>query len=150
MKLFEKQKQSHRYRKQTYGYQRIRGEGIDWEIKIDIYILPYIKQITNKNLLHSTANSTQYSATAYMGKESNNEWIYMYTYGVTSGEESACQSRRQRDASSIPESGRFPRGKDYLLQYSYLENSMDRVAWRATVHRVTQSQTQQKQLSTHN
>ena len=68
MKLFEKQKQSHRYRKQTYGYQRIRGEGIDWEIKIDIYILPSIKQITNKNLLNSTANSTQYSAMAYMGK----------------------------------------------------------------------------------
>ena len=35
------------------------------------------------------------------------------------------------------------------LQYSCLENPMDREAWWATVHRVTQSQTQPKQLSTH-
>jgi len=28
-----------------------------------------------------------------------------------------------------------------LLQYSCLENSMDRRAWRATVHKVTKSQT---------
>ena len=30
----------------------------------------YIKQVTNKNLLYSTGNSTQYSVMAYMGKES--------------------------------------------------------------------------------
>ena len=35
------------------------------------------------------------------------------------------------------------------LQYSCLENPMDRGAWRATVHRVTKSQTQLKQLSMH-
>ena len=35
------------------------------------------------------------------------------------------------------------------LQYSCLENPMDRGAWRATVHRVTKSQTRLKQLSTH-
>ena len=29
---------------------------------------------------------------------------------------------------------------DYPLQYSYLENSMDRGAWWATVHQVTESQ----------
>ena len=34
------------------------------------------------------------------------------------------------------------------LQYSCLENAMDRGAWQATVHRVTKSQTQLKQLST--
>ena len=33
------------------------------------------------------------------------------------------------------------------LQYSHLENPMDRGAWRTTVHRVAQSQTRQKQLS---
>ena len=42
-----------------------------------IYILLYIKQITNKDLLHSTGNSSQYSAMTYMGKESRKEW-YMY------------------------------------------------------------------------
>ena len=34
------------------------------------------------------------------------------------------------------------------LQYSCLENPIDRGAWQATVHRVTKSQTQLKQLST--
>ena len=51
---------------------------MNWEIRIDIYILLYIKYITNKNLLNSTGNSTQYSVMAYMGKESKKEWIYVY------------------------------------------------------------------------
>ena len=37
----------------------------------------------------------------------------------------------------------------YLPQYSCLENPMDRGARQATVHRVSKSQTQLKQLSTH-
>ena len=35
------------------------------------------------------------------------------------------------------------------LQYFCLENVMDRGAWWATVHRIAQSQTRLKQLSTH-
>ena len=31
MNLFTKQKQTHRHRKQTYGYQRVSGGGINWE-----------------------------------------------------------------------------------------------------------------------
>ena len=39
-------------------------------------------------------------------------------------------------------SGRSPKeGNGYPLQYSWLENSMDRGAWRATVHGVTKSWT---------
>ena len=38
------------------------------------------------------------------------------------------------DPDSIPESGRFPGGENGIpLQYSCLENPMDRGAWRATV-----------------
>ena len=45
------------------------------------------------------------------------------------------------DASLIPGSGRSPaEGNGYPLQYSCLENPMDR-AWRATVHGVTKSWT---------
>ena len=52
------------------------------------------------------------------------------------------------DLGSIPELGRFPgEGNGNPLQCSCLENPMDRGAWRATVHRVTKSQTQLKQLS---
>ena len=44
---------------------------------------------------------------------------------------------------SIPGSGRFSgEGHGNPLQYSCLENPMDRGAWRATVHGVTKSQTQ--------
>ena len=53
-----------------------------------------------------------------------------------------------RDAGSITGSGRFlGEGNGYQLQYSCLESSMDRGAWRATVHGVTKSLTQLKQLS---
>ena len=46
-----------------------------------------------------------------------------------------------RDAGSMPGSGRSPgEGNGNLLQYSYLENSMDRGAWWATVHGVAKSQ----------
>ena len=49
-----------------------------------------------------------------------------------------------RDVGLIPESGRFPGGGNgNLLQYSCLENSMARGAWRATVvHVVAKSWTQ--------
>ena len=55
-----------------------------------------------------------------------------------------------RDVGSIPGPGRNPReGNGNLLQYSCLENPMDRGAQRAAVHRAAKSQTQLKQLSTH-
>ena len=58
-------------------------------------------------------------------------------------------SRQQRTSAmqktipgSIPRSGRSPGGgHGNPPQYSCLENTMDRGAWRATVHRVAKSQT---------
>ena len=49
-----------------------------------------------------------------------------------------------RDAGSIPGSGRFPGGgHGNPLQYSFLENPMDRKTWQAAAHRhkITDSQT---------
>ena len=47
-----------------------------------------------------------------------------------------------RDPSSVPGLGRSPGGgHGNPLQYSCLENSMDREVWWATVHRVTESDT---------
>ena len=52
-----------------------------------------------------------------------------------------CRSCRDRD--SFPGSGRSPRGgHGNPPQYSCPENSMDRRAWRATVHGVSKSWTQ--------
>ena len=54
-----------------------------------------------------------------------------------------------RDLSSIPGLGGSPgEGHDNPPQYSCLENPRDRGAWQAMVHRVAQSWTQMKRLST--
>ena len=55
-----------------------------------------------------------------------------------------------RDAVSIPGLGRFlGGGHSNPLQYSCLENPMDRGAWRATGHRFAKSWTRLKWLNTH-
>ena len=67
-----------------------------------------------------------------------------------SGKESACNSGDPGGLGSIPGSGRFPGERnDNPLQYSCLENPMDRGTWPAIVCEVAQSQAQLKQLSTH-
>ena len=64
--------------------------------------------------------------------------------GGSDGKESACNAG---DMGSIPGLGRSPgQGNGNPLQYSCLENSMDRGAWWAAVHRVAKSW---MQLSTH-
>ena len=51
------------------------------------------------------------------------------------------------DTGLIPGLGRYlGEGNGYLLQYSCLENPMDRGAWQATVHRVAKSWTRLKGL----
>ena len=60
--------------------------------------------------------------------------------GGSDSKESACSAT---DPGLIPGSGRSPgEGNGNPLQYSHLENSMDRGAWQARVHGVTKSQTQ--------
>ena len=59
--------------------------------------------------------------------------------GDSDGKESACKAG---DPGSNPVSGEFPgEGNGYPLQYSFLENSMDRGAWWAAVHGIAKSQT---------
>ena len=58
------------------------------------------------------------------------------------GKESAFNALDAEDADLIPISGRSPEGgHGNPLQYSCLENPMDKGAWKATVHRVTKSDT---------
>ena len=59
--------------------------------------------------------------------------------GGSDGKESACNAG---DLGLIPGSGRSPGERNgHPLQYSCLENPMDRGAWQATVHGVTKNQT---------
>ena len=54
------------------------------------------------------------------------------------GKESVCHAG---DPGLIPELGRWPREwNGNPVQYSFLENSMDRGGWRAVVHGVVKSQ----------
>ena len=61
-----------------------RGEGwrerIAKDFGIDMYMLLYLKMITNKDLLYSTGNSIQYPVINHNGKEYEKECIYIYMY----------------------------------------------------------------------
>ena len=68
--------------------------------------------------------------------------------GDASGKEPTCQRRRRKRHRFLPWVGKIPGGgTGNPLQYSCLENPMDRGAWRATVHGVTKRWTQLKWLS---
>ena len=65
---------------------------------------------------------------------------------ISDGKESACSSG---DPGLIPGSGRSPgEGNGNPLQYSCLENSMDRGAWWATVHGSVKGSSKSKDLTT--
>ena len=67
----------------------------------------------------------------------------LYTLFVfPGGSEVKVSASNAGDPGLIPGSGRSSgEGNGNPLRYSCLENSMDRGAWRATVHRVTKSWT---------
>ena len=104
---------------------RVKGFSVVNEAELDVFLDGYIYIIiTCKYILHITCN-------------------YIYENidfpGGSDSKESACNAG---NLSSITGLGRSPAEENICpLQYSCLENSMDRGAWRATVHGVTKSQT---------
>ena len=79
----------------------------------------------------------------YRKSKNLDKYIFLFLLRGFSGDsdakESACSVG---DPGSIPGLGRSPgEGHSNPLQYSCLENSVDRGAWWATVHEVTKSQT---------
>ena len=85
-----------------------------------------------------------------MGKiELYTVWMMWLPWWLNSKEYS-CQCRRHRRLRFNPWVGWSPgEGNGNLLQYSCLENSMDRGAWWATVHGVAKSQTWVSKRLTH-
>ena len=79
-------------------------------------------------------------------------WVPMCDFCLplcgSNGKESACNTG---DLGFIPGSGRSPaEGNGNPLQYSCLENSMDRGAWQVTVHGVTEELNTTEQLNNNN
>ena len=72
----------------------------------------------------------------------NSDRLYIFAfYGFPGGSDDKEYACNVGDLGVIPGLGRSPGERnDYRLQYSCLENSMDRGAWWARVHGVTKSQ----------
>ena len=71
-------------------------------------------------------------------------YTYLFNHGpgFPGGSEVKASACNAGDLGLIPGSGRSPgEGNGNLLQYSCLENPMDRGAWWATVHGVAESRT---------
>ena len=76
--------------------------------------------------------------------------MYLGFPGGASGKEPACQYRRHKRRGFDPWVGKIPgEGNGNPLQYSCLENPMDRGAWQTTVQGLAKNRTGLKQLSTH-
>ena len=66
----------------------------------------------------------------------------IHTEGFPGGSTSAYNTGNMRDVGLIPGLGRSPgEGNGYPLQYSCLENLLDRGAWQAIVHGVLEADT---------
>ena len=64
-------------------------------------------------------------------------FIFAFISNILGGKESACQCRRYRRHRFNPWVRNCPgEGNGNALQYSCLENPMDRGTWRATVHQL--------------
>ena len=145
---FEKEKSLY-LKNQTFGENNIKGKYIlrarfsvifnPFGSHIQAHILEclmlYLKKWLDQCLIDkSLRNLKETFSTALSGYP-----------GGSVNKESSCNAG---DLSLIPELRRsLGKGNGYLLQYSCLENPMDRGAWQATVHGVTKSWTQLKQLS---
>ena len=73
----------------------------------------------------------------------------MFYKDFTGGSDSKVSAYNAGDPGSIPGLGRSPgEGNDNPLQYSFLENPVDRGAWLATVHGVAKSRTRLSNFTT--
>ena len=104
---------------------------------------------------HAVWSALWWNPKKFQGKDLKLSSSFNFAYFCISvkipggAKEPDCQCRRCKRCGSIPGSGRSPgEVNSNPLQYSCLENPMDRGTWWATVHRVSKSQTPLKRLST--
>ena len=98
MNLLTRQKQTHRHRKQTSGYQRKKGGWIKQKSRINRYTLSYMKQTDNKDLLYSTENYIQHLIITHNGKESEKNAQHTHILYIT---ESLCYKPDTKNTVNI-------------------------------------------------
>ena len=142
MNLFPERTETHGHSKRTYGHQRGTGRGaVSDGFGISVYSPLRTQQISNTPAaptLHTPQQAvtgqgveiyTAMTESLDCTKETNPTLPFP---GHSDSKESACNAG---DPGSIPGLGRSPgEGSSYPLQYSCLENPMDRGAWWATAH----------------
>ena len=75
-------------------------------------------------------------------KTNYNQYLYLPLMGFPDGSDGKDSACNVGDLGSVPGLGRSPgEGNGYPLQYSCLENPMDRGVWWATLHGIVKSQT---------
>ena len=108
------------------------------------------EQVGEKSRYWSMVNARRTATTGPNTVSFRVIWRYIWGFpGGSVGKESTCSAGDTEDMGSVAGLGRFPGGgHGNPLQYSCLENPMDRGAWQAIVDRVTKSWTWLKWLST--
>ena len=100
----------------------------------------YFSTYRNYNSVESNQNSNENQCTL---KKTKGDRVVNIPLDGLSGKESACNAGDTGDMGLIPGLGRsIGGGNNNPLQYSCLENPMDRGVWRATVNRVAKSRMQ--------
>ena len=125
-----------------------------WKFLIFLLCLPCIRQklatLWWGTALSTIGNTDRYKIQYLPLSWSKQACIQLGLPWWLSGKESACNAGDRGDASSIPGLGKSPGGEHgNPRHYSCLENTMDRGALWATVHRIAKSWTQLKRLNMH-
>ena len=127
---------------------RIGRADVQIWLNLIIHNTPRTKQPPRKTFVHTIffiykeKNMNNIETTCKKKKRKKLKYVFKKTLGFpggSNGKESACGTG---DSGSIPGSGRSPgEGNGNQLQYSCLENFMNRRAWWAIVYGITKSQT---------
>ena len=111
-----------------------------WDLRISVSL----KEVLEKEAIDGTErdrllNSCAEEFRLHLILERVTNTFFCASLAAQTVKEFVCNAE---DVSSIPASGRSPgEGNGYPLEYSCLENFMDRGSWQATVHGVAKNQT---------
>ena len=109
-------------------------------LSLPLLLIPWINKEQRISDRSKTAHREPPVKCTLTGLFSKNWFFLLFSKGFpgeSDSKETACNAG---DLGSIPGLGRSPgEGNGYSLQYSCLENSMDRGVWWATVHGVAKS-----------